>query len=131
MCIRDSVKAYVGVGVAQDFYTAVARFVDPQTRDVVVEVMSNTVHAEVVIPTVREAISADPALGGRLALWGRRLVGEMLTEAQRIGVEREGLTSLLVGGVDGVGADLAEFGRMLARITDEHTRRMERLGLSA
>ena len=71
------------------------------------------------------------ALGGRLALWGRRLVGEMLTEAQRIGVEREGLTSLLVGGVDGVGADLAEFGRMLARITDEHTRRMERLGLSA
>ena len=75
------VKAYVGDGVAQDFYTEVARFVDPQTRDVVVEVMSNTVHAEVVIPTVREAISADPALGGRLALWGRRLVGEMLTEA--------------------------------------------------
>lgn len=125
------VKAYVGDGVAQDFYTEVARFVDPQTRDVVVEVLSNTVHAEVVIPTVREAISADPALAGRLALWGRRLVGEMLTEAQRIGVEREGLTALLVGGVDGAGADLAEFGRMLARITDEHTRRMERLGLSA
>ena len=59
--------AYVGDGVAQDFYTEVARFVDPQTRDVVVEVMSNTVHAEVVIPTVREAISATPRWG-RLAL---------------------------------------------------------------
>ena len=32
---------------------------------------------------------------------------------------------------DRPGADLAELGRMFARLTDEHSRRMERLGLSA
>ena len=38
-----------------------------------------------------------PRIGGRLALWGRRLVGEALTQAQRVGVERDALASLLVG----------------------------------
>jgi len=58
-------------------------------------------------------------------------VGEALTQAQRVGVERDALASLLVGSPDRPGADLAELGRMFARITDEHTRRMDRLGLSS
>jgi len=36
-----------------------------------------------------------------------------------------------VGGSNRPGADLAEMGRMLARLTDEHTRRMGQLGLHA
>ncbi len=43
--------------------------------------------------------------------------------------ERDALATLLVGGVDRHGADLAEFGRMLARLT-ERTPRMASLGLS-
>ena len=73
-------------------------------------------------------------IAGRLALWGRRLVGEALSQAQQVAVERDALASLLVGGVGGAGrpsADLAELGRMFARLTDEHTRRMGRLGLAA
>ena len=80
---------------------------------------------------MREAIAADPRIAGRLALWGRRLVGEALSQAQRVAVERDALASLLVGGHNRPGADLAELGRMFARLTDEHTRRMDRLGLSA
>jgi len=80
---------------------------------------------------VRAAIRADPRVSGRLALWGRRLVGEALTQAQRVGVERDALSSLLVGAPGRPGADLAELGRMFARLTDEHTRRMARLGLAA
>jgi hypothetical protein len=38
---------------------------------------------------------------------------------------------LIVGGVDRPGADLAELGRMLARLTENHTRRMSALGLAA
>jgi hypothetical protein len=33
--------------------------------------------------------------------------------------------------VDRPGADLAEIGRMLARLTDQHSRRMSALGLAA
>jgi len=58
-------------------------------------------------------------------------VGEALSQAQRVAVERDALASLLVGGPGRKGADLAELGRMFARITDEHTRRMDRLGLSS
>lgn len=125
------VKAYVGDGIANDFYREIAAYVDARTRELVTDVVSDAGRAEVLVPAVRAAMEKEPRLAGRLALWGRRLVGEALTQAQRIGVEHEGLTDLLVGGADGTGADLAELGRMFARITEEHTRRMERLGLSA
>jgi hypothetical protein len=37
----------------------------------------------------------------------------------------------IVGGTDRPGVDLAEIGRMLARLTDNHSRRMQELGLAA
>ena len=83
------------------------------------------------VEKVRAAIEADPTVAGRLALWGRRLVGEALSQAQRVAAEREAMSTLLVGGADRPGADLAEIGRMLSRLTDAHTRRMESLGLAA
>ena len=73
---------------------------------------------------MRAAIEADPRLAGRLALWGRRLVGEALSQAQRVAAERDALAALLVGGMSHRGADLAEVGRMFARLTENHTRRM-------
>jgi hypothetical protein len=74
---------------------------------------------------VRAATAADPAVAGRLALWARRLVGEALIQAQRVAVERDALTELLVGG----SGDLASMGRLLVRLTDGHTARMQALGL--
>ena len=50
---------------------------------------------------IREAIAADPRVAGRLALWGRRLMGEMLSQAQRTAAERDALSNLLVGGIGG------------------------------
>ena len=70
-------------------------------------------------------------VAGRLALWGRRLVGEALTQAQRVAAERDALTALLAGGVDRPGLDLAAMGRLFARLTENHTQRMESLGLDA
>jgi hypothetical protein len=58
-------------------------------------------------------------------------VGEALSQAQRVAAERDALSALIVGGVDRPGADLAELGRMLARLTENHTRRMSALGLAA
>lgn len=125
------VKAYVGDGIAADFYREIAQFVDPSTRDLVLQVCDDLGHSQFVVEQVTAGVAADPALGGRLALWGRRLVGEALSQAQRVAAQRDALSTLLVGGVDRPGADLAEIGRMLARLTDAHTRRMQSLGLGA
>jgi hypothetical protein len=129
--LEGLVKAYVGDGIAEDFYREISAYLDEATRDLVLEVIEDTGHSSFAVEKVRAAIEADPRVGGRLALWGRRLVGEALSQAQRVAAERESLAALLIGGVDRPGADLAEVGRMFARLTDRHTLRMERLGLKA
>ena len=132
--LEGLVKAYVGDGIATDFHREIAAYVDPSTQALVHSAMEDVGQADFVVKVVREAIKEDPRIAGRLALWGRRLVGEALSQAQQVAVERDALASLLVGGVGGSdrpSADLAELGRMFARLTDEHTRRMGRLGLAA
>jgi len=129
--LEGLVKAYVGDGIATDFYREIGAYLDAETRDLVHEVLQDMGQAEFAVRVVRAAIERDPASAGRLALWGRRLVGEALSQAQRVAAERDALGSLLIGGANRTGADLAEVGRMLARLTDEHTRRMGRLGLSS
>ena len=129
--LEGLVKAYVGDGIATDFYREISAYVDPWTQTLVRSVLQDVGQAEFAVRTVREAIELDPTVGGRLALWGRRLVGEALSQSQRVAVERDALASLLVGGHDRPGADLAELGRMFVRLTDEHTRRMAALGLNA
>lgn len=129
--LEGLVKAYVGDGIAMDFYRQIAQFVDEDTYHVVMQVCEDLGQSQFVVDTVREAVVADPKIGGRLALWGRRLVGEALSQAQRVAAERDALTNLIVGGVDRPGADLAELGRMLANLTENHTRRMAALGLAS
>ena len=89
--------------------------------------LDDTGHAEFAVEHVRAATAADPAVAGRLALWGRRLVGEALVQAQRIAVDRDALARLIVGGV----GDLAAVGQLLARLTQKHSERMEALGLGS
>ncbi|CAB4926898.1 unannotated protein [freshwater metagenome] len=128
--LESLVKAYVGDGFATDFYREVARSVDPDTRALVLEVCGDTGHSNFAVATVRAAIEADPRLAGRLALWGRRLVGEAISQAQRIAADRDGLASLIVGGVGRPGMGLGELGAMFSRLTEAHTTRMKNLGLA-
>lgn len=129
--LESLVKAYVGDGIATDFYREIARYVDPDTRALVLDVLADTGHADFAIERVRTEIAEDSRTAGRLALWARRLVGEALSQAQRVTAERDALTALLVGGGERGGADLAEIGRMFARITEAHATRMANLGLSS
>ncbi len=159
--LESLVKAYVGDGIAADFYRAVAEVLEPGPRALVLEVLADTGHAQFAVEHVRAAIAADPKVAGRLALWARRLVGEALGQAQRVAAQRPALACLLVpppvgtarpaegagqaegagppeGAGQGVGAgtaagasQLGEIGRMFARLTDAHAQRMSALGLSA
>jgi hypothetical protein len=125
--LESLVKAYVGDGIAADFYRTIAQVLDSGTRDLVLAVLADTGHAEFVIARVREAIEADPRVAGRLALWARRLVGEALGQAQRVAAEREPLARMLAGEA---ASQLGDIGRMFARLTDAHAARMAALGLA-
>jgi hypothetical protein len=124
------VKAYVGDGIGSDFYQEMAQFVDPVTRELVLQVCEDTGHAAFAVAAVRAGVAADPRLGGRLALWGRRLVGEAMSQAQRVAGERDALVALLLGQAGRPGVDLAGLGEMFDRLTANHTRRLESLGMS-
>lgn len=129
--LESLIKAYVGDGLAADFYREVAEYVDAETRELMLSTLADTGQAEFVVEHVRRAVEANPKIAGRLALWARRLMGEALSQAQRVAAERDALSALLVGGVDRPGMDLAAIGRMFARLAETHTERMTRLGLQA
>jgi hypothetical protein len=124
--LEGVVKAYVGDGMAADFYREVAEFVDAQTRDLIHVVLADGGRAEFAVREVRAAIEAQPALTGRLALWARRLVGEAISQTQHVLADRDSLMLLLVEGT----GDLAGVAALLARITDRHEERMVALGLN-
>jgi hypothetical protein len=124
--LEGLVKAYVGDGIATDFYREVAQFLDSSTRELVLDVLADTGHADFAVREVRAAVAADPALSGRLSLWARRLVGEALSQAQHVAAERDALAMLLVGGT----GDLAGIAALLKRLTSAHTARMQTIGLS-
>ena len=88
--------------------------------------LADTGHAEFAVDRVRAAIAADPIVAGRLALWARRLVGEALTQAQRVALDRPALAGMFAGM-----GDLAEVAELFQRLTDAHSARMTRLGLSS
>jgi hypothetical protein len=122
-------KAYIGDGMAGDFYREVSDLADDRTRELVHEVLATEAYDDFVVQRVRAAIEADPDIAGRLALWGRRLVGEAMSQAQRVLAERPTLTDLLAGAVEG--NSLTEISRMTGRLVENHTARMARLGLSS
>jgi len=129
--LEGLVKAYVGDGLAADFYREIAAFVDAGTRDLIIASLEDAGHSEFVVDRVKKAIEADHRVGGRLALWGRRLMGEALSQAQRVAADRDALSALLAGGVDRPGMDLAALGRMFTRLTEQHAQRMADIGLAS
>ncbi len=124
--LESVVKAYVGDGMAADFYGEVAQFVDPDTRDVIQNALSQGGRAEFAVSEVRAAVAANPAASGRLALWARRLVGEAISQTQHVLADRDALMVLFIHG----SSDFAGVAGLLARITERHEERMASLGLS-
>ncbi|MBO0870766.1 MAG: hydroxylase [Micromonosporaceae bacterium] len=119
-------KAYVGDGVADDFYREVAEFLGGQDRDLVLQVLHDSQYAEFAALELRGAIEADPKVANRMSMWARRLVGEGLSQALRVAAQRPALTELIItasGDQDGVHA-------LLKRITAAHTTRMAVVGLN-
>jgi hypothetical protein len=124
--LEGLVKAYVGDGLATDFYREIASFLPEPDKALVLEVLADTGHADFAVREVRAAIKADRKVPGRLSLWGRRLVGEAITQTQAVIAEHDRLAELIITGT----GDLAGVSRLIERITSAHTKRMKALGLN-
>lgn len=119
-------KAYVGDGIADDFFREVASFLGERDRKLVLEVLHDSAYAEFAATEIRAAIAADPRQANRLSMWARRLVGEGLQQAQQVAVTRPTLTALIVAG----SGDQEGVSALFKRLTQAHGGRMTAVGLN-
>jgi hypothetical protein len=120
------IKAYVGDGIADDFYREVASFLDPHDRQLVLDVLHDTRYADFAGEEIRSAIAADPKLANRLSMWARRLVGEGLSQAQRVAADHPTLAMLIIAS----STEQADIQALFRRLTAAHTTRMASVGLN-
>jgi hypothetical protein len=78
------------------------------------------------VTEIRDGIAADPKVANRLSMWARRLVGEALSQAQRVSAERPALTALILTG----SGDQQGVQALFKRLTQAHGARMVAAGLN-
>ena len=130
--LEGLLKAYVGDGITNDFYREISTRIDAETANVVSEVLCDVGQANFSIERIREAIAADPKVSGRLALWGRRLMGEMISQATLVAASRPALQELFLRAPGEDSATRAtDIAMMVNRLTVGHAKRMDVLGLAS
>lgn len=122
-------KAYVVEAITEEFYAAIAERLDAPTRDAIAQVRTSDEQISVLTSLLKKMLSEDPRLSSRLALWGRRMVGEALTQVQRIGARHSFLVGLRPDATQEQAA--AEVSAILSMLTRNHSKRMSQLGLTA
>ncbi|MFF3222857.1 ferritin-like fold-containing protein [Nocardia suismassiliense] len=123
--LESMVKFYVGDGIAADFYNEIAGALPPAVAEVVRDVLAETSHSEFVVEEVRRAVEASRSERDRLTLWGRRLLGEAITQAQYVMAQRDELTELVLGAA----GDLNGIASLFERMQASHAERMAKLGI--
>ncbi len=122
-------KAYVVEAITEEFYAAIAERLDGPTQQAVAKVRTSEAQLLELTGLLKKMLAEDPRLSSRLALWGRRLVGEALTQVQRIGAKHSFLVGLRPDATHGQA--VADVSAILSALTRNHSKRMSKLGLTA
>lgn len=122
------IKAYVIDEVSADFYRGIAQQLGETARHLVTAVQTSEQQSMWLRERLRLSLADDPRLASRLALWGRRLLGEALTQARSIGEQYD-----YWGAAEATAhSDSAQpMTALFAHLVENHSRRMSALGLTA
>ena len=115
-------SCYLAGGLLDDFFI---RLSDGLPRDIgprVAQLLGEDSGTDVLVRELQTAIETDRALGSRLALWGRRLVGDTLLVARSAMPAADPATGT---------ATEARIEPVFTELIAAHTRRMDGLGLTA
>lgn len=134
-------KGYIGREVANDFCRLAMTSLEPDLREFFQGILDDSSATDAEFDIIAKGCKEDPILASRLALWARRIMGELLNQIQELVMSIDALERLVVAGADQAGTDItvgtAEESKKLkiswifSRLTAEHARRMDRLGLAA
>jgi hypothetical protein len=115
------VTCYLTTGFLTDFFVGLAGGLPPGLADRIALLLDVDRGEEVLETELRTLIEHTPRIASRLAMWGRRLIGDTMLVARSALVEAPG--------GDGRGFDRVE--PAFNELIGAHTRRMDALGLTA
>lgn len=113
-------SAHVTIGFLTDFWMRLAAGLPSELRGRVGSALATGDLEGPLHRILERAIAANPKLSSRLALWCRRLVGDTMLQAR---------SALILH--DDPSKDEAQIEPVFTELIAEHTRRMDRLGLTA
>jgi hypothetical protein len=111
---------HVTAGLLDDFFIRLADGLTGDSGPRAAQLLGLDSGQDAVVRILRDAIAADPRLASRLAMWGRRLVGDTLLVARSALHHSKNLDS-----------DEQRIEPIFTELIASHTRRMDALGLTA
>ncbi|MDO9396056.1 MAG: ferritin-like fold-containing protein [Herbiconiux sp.] len=113
-------SVYLTAGILDDFFSLLAAGLPGDIGPRCIAILDAETGRQALVDELGEAIAADPVLGSRLAMWGRRVVGDTLL------VCRSAIH--LTGNPE---SDEQRIEPVFTEMIASHTRRMDALGLTA
>jgi hypothetical protein len=113
-------SVYLTAGILDDFFILLAAGLPGDIGPRCIAILDAETNRRAIVDVLSEAITADPVLGSRLAMWGRRVVGDTLLVARS--------AIHLTGNPE---SDEQRIEPVFTEMIAAHTRRMDVLGLTA
>jgi hypothetical protein len=114
------VTSYVTAGILDELFVSLAAGLPGDYPQRMTALLSDDTGSRLIVEVLRGAIEANPHLASRLAMWGRRLVGDTLLVAR---------SALALP--QNTATDDARLEPVFTELIAAHTRRMDELGLTA